>query len=318
MINPPYEKNLSFEFLVSLMRCVNDGGKIVLLAPSNLLKKNKNKLREITDYLTLEVVMQLPENLFSEQGRTVRTSIFVFSKNPQDYRKTTTVYDLDDDGFVTIQRKGRVDVTNSWDKREDIIISELTKKCNQIRMFDDCGNFHQSGIRSVEAGYYKISDLFDICKGSLSSERAICGDYTFITASEEFKTHNSYTHDCEALIIAVGASGSLGRTHYYNGKFVASNLCLIMTVKDSMKDMVNLEYLCYYFNTIKNKIRKELGDGSAKITISKDDLCEYYIKIPCIEEQKIIYENYIKRINDMKIKVKMLETELDNIIKTTA
>lgn len=317
VINPPYDKNLSFEFLLSLMRNVNDGGKIVIIAPSNLLKKNKKRLQEITDYLTLEVVMQMPENLFSEQGRTVRTSIFVFAKNPQDYRKTTTVYDLDDDGFVTIQRKGRVDVTNSWDKREDIIISELTKKCNQIRMFDDYGNFYQNGIRDVEDGYYKIGDLFDMCKGSLSSEKSIDGDYTFITASEEFKTHNSYTHDCEALIIAVGASGSLGRTHYYNGKFVASNLCLIMTVKDSMKDMVNLEYLCYYFNSIKNKIRKEIGDGSAKITISKDDLCEYYIKIPCIEEQNAIYEKYIKQLNIMKSNVKMLETELDNIIRTS-
>lgn len=317
VINPPYDKNLSFDFLLSLMRNVNDGGKIVIIAPSNLLKKNGKRLREITEHLTLEVMMQMPENLFSEQGRSVRTSIFVFRKNPQDYTKTTTVYDLDDDGFVTIQRKGRVDVTNSWNKREDNIISQLTDNCYQRRLFDDCGNFHQNGIRDIEDGYYKIGDLFDISKGSLSSEKAIDGDYTFLTASEEYKTHNSYTHDCEALIIAVGASGSLGRTHYYNGKFVASNLCLIMTVKDSMKDMVNLEYLCYYFNSIKNKIRKELGDGSSKITISKDDLCEYYIKIPTIEEQNAIYEKYIKLLNVMKSNVKILENELDNIIRTT-
>ena len=84
-----------------------------------------------------------------------------------------------------------------------------------------------------------------------------------------------------------------------------------------MKDVVNLEYLCYYFNSIKNKIRKEIGDGSAKITISKDDLCEYYIKIPTIEEQNAIHEKYIKRLNVMKSNVKILENELGNIIRTS-
>jgi hypothetical protein len=39
--------------------------------------------------------------------------------------------------------------------------------------------------------------------------------------------------------------------------------------------------------------------------------------MPTIEAQNAIHENYIKRLNDMKIKVKMLETELDNIIRTT-
>ena len=64
-----------------------------------------------------------------------------------------------------------------------------------------------------------IGKLFDLEKGSLQSSKCTEGEYTFITAAEEWKTHNEYSHECEALIFAAAASGSLGRTHYINDKF---------------------------------------------------------------------------------------------------
>jgi len=55
----------------------------------------------------------------------------------------------------------------------------------------------------------KIGDLFNLEKGSLQSSKCTEGDYDFITASSEWKKHNEYTHETEALIVAVAASGSL-------------------------------------------------------------------------------------------------------------
>ena len=69
----------------------------------------------------------------------------------------------------------------------------------------------------------EIGKLFNIEKGSLQSSKCTPGQYSFITAGEEWKTHIEYTHDCEALVFAMAASGSLGRTHYVNGKFIASD-----------------------------------------------------------------------------------------------
>lgn len=80
-----------------------------------------------------------------------------------------------------------------------------------------------------------IEDLFDFEKGTLQSSKCTPGKYTFITAAEEWKTHESYTHDCEALVFAMAASGSLGRTHYVNGKFISSDLCFILTPKKELK-----------------------------------------------------------------------------------
>ena len=89
----------------------------------------------------------------------------------------------------------------------------------------------------------EIGKLFNVEKGSLQSTKNKEGEYTFITASEEWKTHFEFTHDCEAIIYAVGASGSLGRTHYIKGKFIASDLCLILTPKEEYKNKVNLRFL---------------------------------------------------------------------------
>ena len=56
----------------------------------------------------------------------------------------------------------------------------------------------------------RIEDLFHFEKGTLQSSKCTEGVFDFITASSEWKTHNEFTHDCEALIFAAAASGSLG------------------------------------------------------------------------------------------------------------
>src|SRR5699024_2607150 len=70
----------------------------------------------------------------------------------------------------------------------------------------------------------KMGDLFNFEDGTLQSTKNDAnGIYNFITASDEWKKHTDYTHDTEALIYAIQAGGSLGKSQYVNGKFVASN-----------------------------------------------------------------------------------------------
>ena len=94
-----------------------------------------------------------------------------------------------------------------------------------------------------------ISDLFDFEKGSLQSSKNTPGEFDFITASSEWKNHNEFTHNCEALIFAAAASGSLGRTHYVNGKFISSDLCFIITPKNENKYPIDLKFYHIIFNT---------------------------------------------------------------------
>ena len=113
----------------------------------------------------------------------------------------------------------------------------------------------------------KIKDLFHFEKGVLQSSKCIPGEFDFITASSEWKSHNEYTHDCEALIFAAAASGSLGRTHYVNGKFISSDLCFIITPKDQKKYPIDLKFYHLIFQALKDEIVRNTKAGTSKEAI---------------------------------------------------
>ena len=131
----------------------------------------------------------------------------------------------------------------------------------------------------------EIGKLFNIEKGSLQSSKCTPGQYSFITAGEEWKTHIEYTHDCEALVFAMAASGSLGRTHYVNGKFIASDLCFILTPKKEYVSKVNLRFYSFYFNTYRERIVKATATGTSKLAINRKSFSNYQIYLVDIEKQ---------------------------------
>lgn len=147
----------------------------------------------------------------------------------------------------------------------------------------------------------KISDIFDFEKGALQSSKCVIGEYDFITASSDWKKHNVYTHECEALIIAVAASGSLGRTHYVNGKFIASDLCFILQPKAEFKEKINLKFYYEYFNFIKDDLVFKTATGSAKKAINKLNFAQYEIIFPNKEYQDKIIQKLCEFKKDFGI-----------------
>ncbi len=153
----------------------------------------------------------------------------------------------------------------------------------------------------------KIGDLFFLEKGSLQSSKCTEGDFDFITASKEWKTHNDFSHDIEALIFAAMASGSLGRTHYVNGKFITSDLCYILTPKDAKKYPINLKFYHFVFNSFKDEIVKNTKSGTSKESINQTNLKKYEIPYFDIHQQDLWIE---KLLNTKSIKEK-LESEVE-------
>ena len=153
-----------------------------------------------------------------------------------------------------------------------------------------------------------IGTLFDLEKGSLQSSKCTEGKYTFITAAEEWKTHNEYSHECEALIFAAAASGSLGRTHYINDKFITSDLCFILTPKDSKKYPINLKFYHFVFNSLKDEIVKNTKSGTSKESINQSNLRNYEIQYFEINKQNLWID---KLVNTNSIK-EDLELELSH------
>lgn len=140
---------------------------------------------------------------------------------------------------------------------------------------------------------FKIKDLFNLEKGSLQSSKCTPGEFDFITASKDWKTHNEFTHDLEALIFAAAASGSLGRTHYVNGKFITSDLCFIITPKEEKKFPIDLPFYHIIFNTLKEDIVKNTKAGTSKEAIGLKSLGEYKLPYFDLEKQRSISRNFL-------------------------
>ena len=166
----------------------------------------------------------------------------------------------------------------------------------------------------------KIGDVFILEKGSLQSSKCIQGEYPFITASEYWKTNNAYTHDCEAIVYAVAASGSLGRTHYVNGKFIASNLCFILTEKNKTKYPINFLFYQILFELLRDEIVFKTKTGTSKESISQKNLSNYEIPYFSIDFQntnskilintKKIITNLSKEIESQKAYIKCLSQNI--------
>ena len=146
----------------------------------------------------------------------------------------------------------------------------------------------------------KIGDIFSIEKGSLQSSKCTPGEYDFITAATDWKTHNSFDHECEAIVYAVAASGSLGRAHYVNGKFIASDLCFILTEKDKKQYPINFLFYQIVFEMLPDEIVSKTKTGTSKESINRGNFSNYEIPYFPIEFQLANYQKFVNAKNIIK------------------
>jgi type I restriction enzyme S subunit len=140
----------------------------------------------------------------------------------------------------------------------------------------------------------RIDRLFNFEKGSLQSSKCEAGQYDFITASADWKTHKEFSHDCEALIFAAAAAGSLGRTHYVNGKFITSDLCFLITPKDEENFPVDLQFYHIIFRELRRDIVARTKAGTSKESISLGSFGRYELPYFPIETQLKIKQSFVK------------------------
>lgn len=154
--------------------------------------------------------------------------------------------------------------------------------------------------------FVPVGKLFNLEKGQLQSTKCTPGEFDFITAAEDWKTHNEYTHECEALLFAAAASGSLGRTHYVDGKFVTSDLCFILTPKDEEKYPLNLGFYHFVFNSLRSALVAATKSGTSKESINQDNFKKYEIPYFDIEQQNL----WIEKLKGTFAKKELLGAEL--------
>jgi type I restriction enzyme M protein len=278
-------------------------GKAGIVIPEGILEnisKDFNAIRKSLIENGLYAVVSLPVGTFNPYSGTIKTSILFIDKNVKDKNNKIIRIQIDNDGYDL--GKNRKSIANSQlpialksiKSFHNSLLSKTEFKLendNEI-FFEKEQIINNEGYSLNIKSYIKnnnythknlieIGKLFNIEKGSLQSTKNKEGDFSFITASGEWKTHFEYTHDCEAIIYAMGASGSLGRTHYVNGKFIASDLCFILTPHENYKNKINLKFYNDFFVFMRDQLVIDLARGAAKKAINQRNFSKY--KIPYLE-----------------------------------
>lgn len=132
LLNPPYKTKKSdteeLEFVLNNLEVLESGAKCVAIIPMSCVIEDttiaKNLKRRILDEHTVEAVMSLPDELFSNSNVNVVTcAIVITAHKPHSPRKKTWFGYWRTDGFEKTKNKGRIDKNHTWENIRDEWVS---------------------------------------------------------------------------------------------------------------------------------------------------------------------------------------------------
>ena len=156
----------------------------------------------------------------------------------------------------------------------------------------------------------KLGSLTSIRTGKLdanaSSEN---GKYPFFTCSKEPLRIDSYSYNCECVLVA--GNGDLN-VKYYDGKFDAYQRTYIIESTDKSKLLV--KYLYFFLDIYVEVLRTQSIGGVIKY-IKLGNLTDAMIPLPSIEEQEVIVD-HLEKCNDLlNRRIRQLAI-LDQLVKS--
>ena len=156
----------------------------------------------------------------------------------------------------------------------------------------------------------RLGDYVKIKTGKLdanaSSEN---GKYPFFTCAIEPLKIDSYSYDCECVLVA--GNGDLN-VKYYNGKFDAYQRTYIIESKN--KTILTVPYLYCFLDKYVEELRKQSIGGVIKY-IKLGNLTEAQIHMRSMNEQNEVVVN-IKKVNDLISLHKQQLLKLDELVKS--
>ena len=272
----------------------------------------------------LFAVVSLPVGVFNPYSPTTKTSLLFVDKS---LKKDNILYiNVEADGYSLGTDRHKISkddlpmalhcieqylkgeqLGESAKGKAHIISKELLTKRSDLRLdyakAIDLVNEQENDYSS------RMKELFNIEKGKLQSSKNVPGEYPFVTAAEEFKTHNAYTHEGDSIVFAAQASGSLGRVHRLTGKYIVSDLCYILTPKN--KETTNIDYYYHYLRLNRDLIVGKLAKGSNKKAINITDFGNLLVPHPPIKKQNEINEI----IANKRLEVEKIQREISSLEK---
>jgi len=135
----------------------------------------------------------------------------------------------------------------------------------------------------------KLSDIASFKTGRLNSNAAVeGGKFPFFTCSRETFRTDTWSFDCECVLLAGNNANAEYPVKYFNGKFDAYQRTYVITAINP--ELLNIRYL-YYCIELKLNLLKSLSTGSATRFLTKTTLDNLEFNLPNMEVQNQIVEN---------------------------
>ena len=155
----------------------------------------------------------------------------------------------------------------------------------------------------------KLGDLTKIRTGKLDANASSSnGEYPFFTCSKEPLCIDSYSYDCECVLVA--GNGDLN-VKYYHGKFDAYQRTYI--IEDNGSGQLYMPYLYYFMDSYVEELRK-LSIGGVIKYIKLGNLTDALIKLPEINNQKVVVNILNKAKCVLTYRQRQLQ-KLDELVK---
>ncbi len=188
------------------------------------------------------------------------------------------------------EQKKIAQILSSWDKAitntEQLLAnSQQQKKALMQQLLSGKKRLlNKNGIRfSGEWKHQGLASLCTIKTGKKDvNEGNPEGNYPFFTCASEPTRSDSYSYDCEALLIA--GNGMLGKTHYFNGKFEAYQRTYILSEFNGIDVPFLHQYILYW---LMRDIEREKQHGAMPY-IKLGLLQNFKVLLPCFAEQQKI------------------------------
>ena len=156
----------------------------------------------------------------------------------------------------------------------------------------------------------KLGQITKIKTGKLDANASSeDGKYPFFTCSKEPLRIDSYSYDCECVLVA--GNGDLN-VKYFNGKFDAYQRTYI--IEDDSNGKLYMPYLYYFLSGYVEVLRQQSIGGVIKY-IKLGNLTDAYIELCSVEEQKKIVE-VLKKAEEILNKRIQQVNYLDELIKS--
>jgi type I restriction enzyme S subunit len=173
------------------------------------------------------------------------------------------------------------------------VVEEL--KANTAKAKSELDALWQSALTQTFSGEWPMVKLGEVCNVRTGkkdvNEGSPTGEYPFFTCAKEHTYSDSFSFDCEAILVA--GNGNVGQTTYYLGKFEAYQRTYVLS--DFKTIYASLLHM-YLDGMLVNHLKgRSLGNTIPYIKLGM--LVGFEIPCPPLDEQKRI----VARLDEIKI-----------------